>query len=362
MVASKEREYFSRLAEQLRRTVRRPVKIMEVCGTHTMAIAAAGIRQILPPEVELVSGPGCPVCVTADVDIDAFLRLAVREDVTVATYGDMLRVPGTEGSLADMRARGGQVQVVYSATEALQLARENPGREVVFLAVGFETTAPATAHALTVAQAEKISNFSIFNLHKTVPPALRALLADEETAVDGFILPGHVSAIIGEEPYRFVAEEFGRPGVIAGFEPVEIMAALVQLVTLLNRGEARIINLYRHVVRPEGNRTALALLERVFQPDSAIWRGLGEIPDSGLKLRDELSLYDAELKFGVTRKPVAKRTACRCGDILKGLIKPSACPLFARGCTPERPQGPCMVSAEGTCAAYYHYLRRDSDG
>ncbi|MCL6471803.1 MAG: hydrogenase formation protein HypD [Firmicutes bacterium] len=350
-----KKRYFQLLTEKLHEVAARPVKLMEVCGTHTMAIGKAGIRGVLPQQVELISGPGCPVCVTADADIDAFMQLAEDNRVTIATYGDMMRVPGTKGSLAELKARGADIRLVYSALEALSFARAEPSREIVFLGVGFETTAPATAHAVKVAKQEGLANFSIYNLHKTVPEALRVLVQDKATSIDGFILPGHVSVIIGEAPYQFLAEEFGAVGAIAGFEPPEIMVAVLKLVKDINAGKPVITNLYRKVVRSEGNIVAQRLLDEVFKKSSAEWRGLGVIPGSGLALREEFEQFDAARKFAVERRSVKFHSGCRCGEILKGVIKPKQCALFGRRCTPDNPVGPCMVSSEGTCAAYYLY-------
>ena len=355
MIERNEREYFRLLVDKLHQIASRPVRIMEVCGTHTMAIGRAGIRGVLPPEVELISGPGCPVCVTADTDIDAFMRLAKADRVILATYGDMVRIPGTEGSLAELKAQGADVRVVYSALEALEYARSEPSKETIFLGVGFETTAPATAHAVAVAEREGLMNFSVYNLHKTVPEALRALLEDEKTGIDGFILPGHVSVIIGEEPYAFIAKEYGAVGAIAGFEPPEVMMAILKLVIDIHAGSPVISNLYRKVVRPEGNVVAKQLLEKVFVPADAEWRGLGSIPKSGLALREGYGDFDAAKKFNLKHRSVKVSPGCRCGEILKGIIRPHECPLFSRRCTPEHPVGPCMVSSEGTCAAYYLY-------
>ncbi|MBE0448171.1 MAG: hydrogenase formation protein HypD [Actinobacteria bacterium] len=360
MIKPVGKEYFHLLTDKLHQIANRPLKIMEVCGTHTMAIGKAGIREILPLEVELVSGPGCPVCVTADADIDTFMRLAEDERVILATYGDMMRIPGTKGSLAELRAQGADVRVVYSALEVIAFARSEPDREIVFLGIGFETTAPATAHAVVVAEREDLTNFSIYNLHKTVPEALRALLEDDKTDIDGFILPGHVSVIIGEVPYAFIAKEYGAVGAIAGFEPPEIMAAILKLVKNINASTPAISNLYRKVVRPEGNMAAKRLLEEIFVPSDAEWRGLGIIPESGLALREGYERFDATRKFNLEHRSVKISPGCRCGEILKGIIRPHECPLFSGRCTPERPVGPCMVSSEGTCAAYYLYHGKDT--
>jgi len=355
MKIDEKKHYFHLMLDKLKQTVRRPVRIMEVCGTHTMAIGKAGIRGVLPPEVELISGPGCPVCVTADADIDAFMRLAKDERIVLATYGDMVRVPGSEGSLAELKARGADVRVVYSALEALQFARTEPDKEVVFLGVGFETTAPVAAQAITEAKRERLANFSVYNMHKTVPEALRALLDDETTSIDGFLLPGHVSVIIGEKPYAFAVEQYGVAGAIAGFEPPEVMAAILKLVKDVNAGKPTLTNLYPKAVRPEGNVHAQKLLADVFAPSDAEWRGIGVIPGSGLELREEYRQFDAAAKFNIERVSVKLHPGCRCGEVLKGVIKPRKCPLFGKKCTPDHPVGPCMVSSEGTCAAYYLY-------
>ncbi len=350
-----DKKYFRLMVERLREVSKRPIKLMEVCGTHTMAIGKSGIRTVLPAEIELVSGPGCPVCVTADSDIDAFMGLAVEKSVTLVTYGDMMRVPGSAGSLAELKAGGADIRVAYSALEALAFARSEPENKIVFLGVGFETTAPATAHAVKSAAAEGLQNFSVYNLHKTVPLAIRALLAGDGAQIDGLILPGHVSVIIGEAPYAFIADEFGVSGAIAGFEPPEIMAAILRLAGDINAGAPRISNIYPKAVKPEGNRVAQEILDEVFAPGDAEWRGLGIIPGSGLELRDAYTDFDAAKKFAVERREVRLHRGCSCGEILKGMIKPSDCPLFGSRCTPERPVGPCMVSSEGTCAAYFLY-------
>lgn len=346
---------FSDSIEMLNRIADSPVKLMEVCGTHTMAIGKAGIRGILPQNVDLVSGPGCPVCVTADTDIDAFMELAQGEDIVLTTYGDMMRVPGSNGSLSDIKARGADIRVVYSVAEALAIVNTEKSKQVVFLGVGFETTAPATAHAVKVAMNENIENFSVFNLHKTVPEALEVLLDDDTSSIDGFVLPGHVSVILGERPYAFIPEKYGIPGVITGFEPPEIMMAIVKLVQDIKAGTPQISNLYRQVVRPEGNTVAQTLIKEVFEPYDAEWRGLGIILKSGLKLRNKYKQFDAGQRFNIERREIKLRKGCSCGSVLKGVKKPEQCKLFATSCTPENPIGPCMVSSEGTCAAYYLY-------
>ena len=331
--------------------------LMEVCGTHTMAIARSGLKTLLPGNIRLLSGPGCPVCVTPAEVIDGVLELAMEKNVILTTYGDMLRVPGSNpgDSLLRRRALGARVEIVYSPVDAVTLAKENPGREVVFLGVGFETTAPGTAAAVQMAREQGVENFSLLSMLKTVEPALRALIAMEGFRVDGFLCPGHVASIIGEGGFRFLPEEYGLPGVIAGFAPEEILLAVYRLAKQLTEGQAHLENAYPRAVRPEGNPLARSMLENCFEPRRDLWRGLGSIDNSGLALRPELAAFDAEKKFGLTAAPAAKPTACRCGDVICGRLGPEECPLFGRRCTPEDPVGPCMVSSEGACAAAYKY-------
>lgn len=333
------------------------VRLMEVCGTHTMAIAKSGIRSLLPENVKLLSGPGCPVCVTPPEVIDAVLELAMRPEVILATYGDMVRVPGsTPGdNLSRRRALGARVEVVYSPVDAVKLARENPDKEVVFLGVGFETTAPGTAAAVLTAQEQGVENFSLFSMLKTVEPALRALITSEGFNVQGFLCPGHVATILGEEGFRFLPEEYGLPAVISGFEGEDILFSVYLLLRQLADKQPRVQNEYTRAVAPNGNPLARAMMEKCFVPRRDIWRGLGEIEASGLALREKLAAFDVEKKFAI-RYPEAKPvTACRCGEVITGRLAPQECPLFSRRCTPEDPVGPCMVSSEGACAAAYKY-------
>ena len=334
-----------------------PVKLMEVCGTHTMSIARSGLKSLLPEGVELLSGPGCPVCVTPAADIDAVLDLAMEKDVILSSYGDMLRVPGSRAgdSLQRRRALGARVELVYSPMDAVALARENPDRQLVFLGVGFETTAPGTAAAVLAAREQGVKNFTVWSLLKRVEPALRALLAMEDFQVKGFLCPGHVATIVGEEGFRFLAEEYRVPAVIGGFEPEEILLAVYLLLKQIKEGKPRLQNAYPRAVRPEGNRLAQQVLSECFEPRDALWRGLGRIPDSGLALRSELREFDAEVRFGISPARADKPTACRCGDVICGRMGPALCPLFGKACTPEDPVGPCMVSSEGACAAAYKY-------
>lgn len=342
---------------------RRPV-FMEVCGTHTEAISRSGLRSLLRKTADLRSGPGCPVCVTAEEDIEAVINLARLPGIVVATFGDLVRVPGAFSSLEEERARGARVQVVYSPAQALDLAGAGPGREVVFLGAGFETTAPLTAVCLKEARRRGIKNFSVFSLHKLIPPALVALLGDSGTAPDGLLLPGHVSAVIGRAAYDFLARDYGVPAVVTGFEPLDILEGIWLLLEMLEKGRPEVKNAYPRAVREKGNPRAQAVLEECFEPGPAAWRGLGEIPGSGLHLKGEYRTGDARARFPLPR-PQARagagaKTGCRCGELLRGRLTPPECPLFGRSCTPVRPAGPCMVSSEGACAAYYRYERSGS--
>ncbi len=350
-----------RSAEEILAAIRaldpEPVKLMEVCGTHTMAIARAGIRSLLPQGVELLSGPGCPVCVTPAEQIDRILDLAMEPGVIVASYGDMLRVPGsTPGdSLLRRRALGARVEIVYSPIDAIEIAKNQPGKEVVFLGVGFETTAPGTAAAVLTAREQGVKNFTVWSMLKRVEPALRALMGMEGFEIRGFLCPGHVATIIGERGFRFLPEEYGMPAVISGFEPEDILLSVYALLRQIREGKPRIQNEYTRAVSPKGNELAQEILERAFAPRADLWRGLGRIEDSGLGLREELGDYDAQRRFGPETLPAPKPTACRCGQVITGRMGPKDCPLFGRRCTPEDPVGPCMVSSEGACAAAYKY-------
>ena len=332
-------------------------KIMEVCGTHTMAIAEAGIRSLLPRQVRLLSGPGCPVCVTLPEDIDAVLELAMEKDLILTSYGDMLRVPGSRrgDSLLRRRALGADVRIVYSPMDALDIAEREPNKQIVFLGIGFETTAPGTAAAILSAKERGLRNFSALSMLKSVEPALRALMELPDFAVNGFLCPGHVATIIGERGFRFLADEYRMPGVIGGFEPEEILLAVYLLLKQIAEGVSKIQNAYPRAVRPEGNPIAQRILNECFEPETAGWRGLGEIPASGFALRKELEDFDAKKRFRLTRAEAAPVTGCRCGDVITGKLRPEQCPLFGKACTPEDPVGPCMVSSEGACAAAYKY-------
>ena len=334
----------------------RRARVMEVCGSHTMAIARFGIRGLLPENVDLISGPGCPVCVTDTGYIDAAIDLA-RKGALIATFGDMVRVPGSESDLASCRAQGASVEVCYSPMGALDLATKHPDREVVFLAIGFETTAAPIISLVETAIHSGIGNLSLLTAFKLVPPALAALLADPEIEVHAFLCPAHVSAIIGSDAYRPFAEGNGTPCVVAGFEPLDILYGLQGILEQMVKGESRVQNQYDRVVKPEGNRIALKLMETYIEPADATWRGLGVIPKSGLSLRAEFSGFDAAHKHGIEIRKGHTNSKCLCGEVLKGKIAPPGCSLFGKACTPEHPIGPCMVSVEGSCAAHYKYAR-----
>ncbi len=342
------------------------IKLMEVCGTHTMAIAKAGLRSVMPNNIQLSSGPGCPVCVTANQDIDTAIELARQPGITLATFGDMMRVPGSWTSLATVKAtENADVRVVYSPLDALALAQELPERKVIFISVGFETTTPIIAATVKRAEALGLKNFFVFCANKTVPGVLRALADDPEIGICGLILPGHVSTIIGTVPYQFLAAEFNVPGVVTGFEPVDVLLGIEELLeglTDVAQGKPAHISIaYGRGVKPEGNPVAVALCNEVFEPCDALWRGLGLMPDSGLTLRKEYKRFDALEAIPVAVPQGRETPGCQCGEVLRGMIPPSDCRLFGRACTPEHPIGPCMVSSEGSCAAYYRYRDVESD-
>lgn len=347
-------ESINHLAEQIGRSIR----LMEVCGTHTMTAFRSGLRSLLPPNVALLSGPGCPVCVTPDDFVDRAVAIARRPDAIVATFGDLLRVPGTESSLERERARGADIRVVYSALDALALAKKQPDRKIVFLGVGFETTAPTVAWAIRKAEQDGLGNFLVLSAHRTMPPAMAALLQGGEVAIAGFLCPGHVSAIIGLRPYVFICRDYALPCVVAGFEADDMLAAIEMLLKQLAEGRAQVENQYVRGVSADGNPAARAIMAEVFEPCDAEWRGLGMIPSSGLGIREAYRAHDAQVVLmpQPCAKP-AKRPACLCGDVLRGAKLPTACTLFRTACTPETPVGACMVSSEGACAAYYRYAQ-----
>ncbi len=334
----------------------RPFRFMEVCGTHTVSLFRSGLRSLLPSELVHVSGPGCPVCVTDDSEVAAFLTLAEQSNVIVATFGDVLRIPAPDGrSLKHVQAQGARIEIVYSPLDVLSLAAANPTSEVIFLGVGFETTAPTVAALLVQAKARQLNNLTVFSCHKRVPPALAALLKDTDHRIDGFLLPGHVAMVLGNEPFHFIAEEFLCPAVVSGFEPAEMLEALCMMVEQGHTGSVRVINAYPRAVCEKGNPRARAIMDSVFQTSHARWRGLGEIPDSGLALKADYADFDACKRFGIVPKTQQPLAGCRCGDVLKGQLTPPQCPLFGHRCRPEQPVGPCMVSTEGSCAAFFAY-------
>lgn len=352
------RELLTRIA-QLAERLNEPFHLMEVCGTHTVAIARSGFRSVLPTNVKLISGPGCPVCVTANVDIDCIIALTRVPGVIVATFGDMIRVPGSSTSLMQRKAEGAAVEVVYSPLDAIRLAQENRHQEVVFVGVGFETTAPLVAATVERAVILKLKNFSVLAVHKRVSPALEALVNDPDVALDALILPGHVSTILGIEPYKFLAHDYHIPGVITGFEPVDVLQGIAQLLEQRTKGMAHIEIAYKRAVMREGNPAAREAIDRIFTVCDATWRGLGPIPNSGYTMRDEFTFYDATRRFVLDVEPTVEPPGCQCGDVLRGVISPNACPLFGTACTPINPIGPCMVSSEGSCAAYFRYQVKD---
>ncbi|MDD5064548.1 MAG: hydrogenase formation protein HypD [Phycisphaerae bacterium] len=338
-------------------TLGRQINIMEVCGTHTVSIFRSGIRFTLPDRIKLLSGPGCPVCVTDQSYIDAVLALSERDDCLIATYGDMIRVPGKGGSLETKQPHA-NVKVVLSSEDALQLAKDNPKKVIVFVAVGFETTAPATAVAVKEAEAEGIDNFCILSAHKLVVPAMRALLSEKNHKIDAFLCPGHVSVIIGYGAFAEIVKDFNRPCVVAGFEPMQVIEGLAEICRQLNEGKAEPKSIYNAVVTEQGNTTAQEAIAECFETADGYWRGLGKIAKSTLKLKDKYSRFDAFKKFNLTETAGGERNGCRCGEVLCGLIEPQECELFAKNCTPQQPVGPCMVSSEGACAAWFKYGRK----
>jgi len=349
-------EISRKLAAQIGKISRRSIRLMEVCGTHTMSIFRHGIRSVLPETISLVSGPGCPVCVTAQNEIDAFIALSEKDDVIITTFGDLLKVPGSHSSLQEERAKGRDIRMVYSAFDALDIARKNPDRNIVFPGVGFETTAPTIAASIFSAKQMELDNFFVFSAHKVVPPALFALMENKKVRIDGFILPGHVSVIIGTNAYLPFFERHGIPCVIAGFEPADILQSVLMLVSQIESHVSKLENAYPRAVSSQGNGKAMEMMGKVFETADAGWRGLGVIPQSGLEIREKFADFDARKKFKIQNsKFKIQKNGCICGEILTGLKEPPECSLYKKICTPMNPVGPCMVSSEGTCAAYYRY-------
>lgn len=343
------------LAKRIAKQSTKPIRLMEFCGGHTHAIMRYGIRQLVPKTVEMRSGPGCPVCVTAIADLDKAIALAHLPNVIITTFGDIVRVPGSDSSLEQAKAEGADVRVVYSIIDAVEIAKANPKESVIFIGIGFETTAPTIAASILQAAEERIDNFCVLCLLKLCPPVMRSLLDLGEIRLDGIVCPGHVSVIIGSHPYEFIPRDYGVACVVSGFEPLDILLSVAMLVEQIENGKPRVEIAYRRGVKPEGNRKALELMGEVFQVGGADWRGLGAVPASGLRLRKEYQHFDAEQAFPISLEPVREAKGCICGDILRGVKIPTDCKLFRKACVPEHPVGPCMVSSEGACAAYYQY-------
>jgi len=341
--------------KKLTERIGRPVKFMEVCGTHTVAIFRHGIRGVIPKEISLLSGPGCPVCVTPIKDVDAAIAIANLDGTILTTFGDMMRVPGSKKSLFHAQAEGAKISIVYSPMDALKMAAENKDKNIVFFATGFETTSPSIAGTLFEASRSGIDNFYIYSAHKVVPPALKALLDSPDLKIDGFILPGHVSTIIGTEPYEFIAADYSISSVVTGFDAVDILTAILMLLDQIASGRAAVEIQYTKVVRKEGNPKAMSLINEFFEPCDANWRGIGVIPGSGLKLRKQASRFDVSNVFNLDIPDAPEPKGCQCGQVLTGVKIPTDCRLFGKACTPEHPVGACMVSTEGSCAAYYKY-------
>ena len=348
-------ELGKKLLERINRRSHKPIRLMEFCGGHTVAIFKHGLRQLLPPHIQMLSGPGCPVCVTAAADLDKAIALGKLPGVIITSFGDMVRVPGSRSSLQQARSEGADVRIVYSAQDAITIARENPDKSVVFIGIGFETTAPTIAASILQAEQEKLNNYFVLSLHKVCPPIMKAILDLGEVRLDGIICPGHVSAIIGSRPYQFIAADYHIACAVSGFEPVDILLAVDRLVEQIESGEPKVEIAYRRGVRPEGNTIALHLMETVFEIGEADWRGIGLVPSSGLQIKKQYEKYDAEKNFEIKISPAREPKGCICGAVLRGVSTPRDCKLFRVACTPERPVGPCMVSNEGSCAAYYQY-------
>lgn len=351
----RDKDLAQKLIRAIRSQSKRPVRLMEVCGTHTVSIFRNGIRQLLPPTIQLISGPGCPVCVTATEEIDRAVKLAGIPEVMITTFGDLIRVPGSASSLQRERAEGADVRLVYSTFDALKLAQENPKKKVVFLAIGFETTAPTVAAAILEAERLGLGNFFIMSAHKLLPPALEALLKPGDLNIQGFLYPGHVTTIIGTAVYEMVARRYQVPGVVCGFEPIDILETILLLIQQIEQGQARVEIQYKRGASAIGNPKAMAVLNQVFSPCDAVWRGLGLIPDSGLTLQPAYRKWAAEDHFDLQVPPAKDHPGCACGEVLRGVKAPLDCALFRTVCSPDTPIGPCMVSTEGTCAAYYKY-------
>lgn len=344
-----------KIIESIKKRVTKPLRIMEVCGTHTVSIFRSGIKSLLPDTITLISGPGCPVCVTAIEDVDRAIAIANTDRVILATFGDMMRVPGSVSSFQEERAKGRDIRVVYSPMDTIKIAQENPDKKVVFFATGFETTSPSVA--VFAKEAMNLNNLFIYSVHKIIPPALSALIEDTEVKVNAFIMPGHVSTILGIEPYLFVSSKYKKPCVVTGFDAMDILEAINMIAAQIEEKRSEVEIQYIRAVSREGNPKAVAILHEVFEPADSNWRGLGVIPGSGLKLRNKFAKIDAEKVFDINVVSSPEPKGCSCGEVLRGIKLPPECKLFGKTCTPEHPYGACMVSSEGSCAAYYKYGR-----
>jgi hydrogenase expression/formation protein HypD len=348
-------ELGKKLLAKIHQYSHKPIKLMEFCGGHTVAIFKSGLRQLLPPTIEMLSGPGCPVCVTAAADLDKAIVLGKIPNVIITSFGDMVRVPGSYSSLQQAKAEGADVRIVYSTQDALAIARENPSKAVVFIGIGFETTAPTVAASILQAAQEKLKNYYVLSLHKVCPPIMKAILDLGEVKLNGIIYPGHVSAIIGSRPYEFIAKDYHIAGAVAGFEPLDIIHAIDSLVEQIEHDHPLVENTYRRGVKDEGNVPALRLMDSIFEAGEANWRGIGIVQSSGLDIREKYAKYDATKHFDIKVQPAKEPPGCICGAVLRGVSTPNHCKLFRRTCTPEHPVGPCMVSSEGSCATYFQY-------
>jgi hydrogenase expression/formation protein HypD len=348
-------ELAKQLLERIRARSKKPARLMEFCGGHTVAIFKHGLRQLLPSSIEMLSGPGCPVCVTSAADLDTAIALGKEPGVIITSFGDMVRVPGSRSSLQQAKAEDADVRIVYSAQDALKIATENPDKKVVFIGIGFETTAPTIAASILQAERENIKNYSVFSLHKVTPPITKAILELGEVRLNGIICPGHVSAITGSNAWEFLPKDYNIACAVSGFEMVDILMAVERLVEQIESGETKVDVPYSRGVKPEGNVTALRLMDTVFEAGEADWRGIGKVPASGLKIRQKYERFDASKQFDIKVSPAKEPKGCICGAVLRGVSTPENCKLFRTSCTPEHPVGPCMVSSEGSCATYYEY-------
>jgi hydrogenase expression/formation protein HypD len=355
VIEYRDPELGKKLLERIRQRSKKPTRLMEFCGGHTVAIFKHGLRQLLPTNIEMLSGPGCPVCVTSTADLDRAIALGKEPGVIITSFGDMVRVPGSRSSLQKAKAEGADVRIVYSVQDALTIAKENPGNKVVFIGIGFETTAPTIASSVLQAERENVKNYSVLSLHKVTPPIMKAILQLGEVKLNGIICPGHVSAVIGSIPFDFIAKDYGIACAISGFEPVDILLAIDLLVEQIESNNSRVEIAYRRGVKPEGNPAALKLMDTVFETGVADWRGIGIVPGSGLQFRKTFEKFDASKQFDIKVSPAPEPKGCICGAVLRGVNTPNSCKLFRTACTPEHPVGPCMVSSEGSCATYYEY-------